>query len=445
MVSNPSSYRAIKEAVERIRLIDTHEHLAPENERISHEVDVLATFFQHYTSSDLVSSGMTEEDLTIITDPSIPLEERWGVFAPHWERARNTGYARAINIAARDLYGVEGINEDTYLELSKRMKAANKGGLYRWVLKERAGVEVSILDSLDGSVDVDRTFFVPVKRLDDFLLVKEGNELDALARRCGMSIHSLSDLVRALETEFKRLSEVLVGIKIALAYRRDLHFEKATYVEAEEVFNKICSQRVFKRCGTGRLRVTLPEAISFEEAKPLQDFMVHKAIQLATEHGLPVQIHTGLQEGNINLLTNSDPTQLTNLFMEYKDAKFDIFHGSYPYTGELSALAKNFPNVYIDMCWLHIISPHVAREALSEWLDTVPGNKILGFGGDYRFVEGVYGHAVLARENVARVLAEKVEVDGYALEEAIRLAERILHDNAYELYLTRRSPAHVTI
>ncbi|MFQ6076607.1 MAG: amidohydrolase family protein, partial [Candidatus Bathyarchaeia archaeon] len=396
------------------------------------------TFFQHYTSSDLISSGMSEEELITIRDPSIPLEERWRVFTPYWERTRNTGYARAISIAARDLYGVEGISEDTYLELSRRMKTANKEGLYRWVLKERAGVEVSILDSLEGRVDVDREFFAPVRRFDDYLLVKERSELDALARRCGMPIHSLSDLVKAMEMEFKGLSKVLVGIKIALAYRRDLHFEKATYDEAERVFNRVCSQRFFKRYGTDRLRVTLPEALSFEEAKPLQDFMVHKAIRLATEHGLPVQIHTGLQEGNLNILTNSDPTQLTNLFMEYKDAKFDIFHGSYPYTGELSALAKNFPNVYIDMCWLHIISPYVARKALSEWLDTVPGNKILGFGGDYKFVEGVYGHAILARENVARVLAEKVEDDGYTEEEAVHLARRILHDNAYELYFSRR-------
>ena len=36
---------------------------------------------------------------------------------------------------------------------------------------------------------------------------------------------------------------------------------------------------------------------------------------------------------------------------------FDIFHIGYPYQQTLSALAKNFANVYIDMCWAHIISP----------------------------------------------------------------------------------------
>ena len=72
---------------------------------------------------------------------------------------------------------------------------------------------------------------------------------------------------------------------------------------------------------------------------------------------------------------------LVNLFIEYREAKFDLFHGGYPYTGELLALAKNFPNVYLDLCWLHIISPTAAVCMLHEAIETVPVNKIFAFGG----------------------------------------------------------------
>ena len=165
--------------------------------------------------------------------------------------------------------------------------------------------------------------------------------------------------------------------------------------------------------------------------------MVHKVIQFAGEIGLPVQIHTGLQEGNENIITNSNPTLLVSLFREYKKVKFDIFHGSYPYVGELAALAKNFPNVYVDMCWLHIVSPYKAREALSEWLDTVPSNKIFGFGGDYRFVEGVYGHSIIARENIAKVLADKVEEVVLTERRAVKIVEKLLKQNAENLFFKR--------
>jgi len=91
----------------------------------------------------------------------------------------------------------------------------------------------------------------------------------------------------------------------------------------------------------------------------------------------------------------------------------------------------------VDLCWLHIISPTVARRALSEWLETVPGNKILAFGGDYRFVEGVYAHAKIARENVRRVLQEKIEDGALTEAEATRLAERLLRENALSLFFPR--------
>jgi len=433
-----SGHKAIRKAVFETRLFDTHEHLPQEEERLAAGVDVLATLFPHYASSDLVSAGMSEQDLNLIRDVRLPLEERLEKFALYWKAIQNTGYARAVNIAIRDLYGLDEITRGTCSELEKRMKKANRKGLYRWVLKEKSGVEISILDSLEGRLDVDRDFFAPVRRFDDFIFVKDRGEVEALARRVGVAIHSLADLVKALEVEFTRLSGTIVGVKLALAYRRIIHFEKTTFAEAEDVFNKIYAQCVFKRVFTDGLRVNLPEALSFEEAKPLQDFMVHRVIQLAIEHRLPIQIHTGLQEGNENIITNSNPTHLTNLLMEYREAKFDIFHGGYPYTGELTALAKNFPNVYVDMCWLHIISPHVARSALSEWLDTVPGNKILGFGGDYRFVEGVYGHSVLAREGIGRVLVDKVENDGMSESEATYLAKRILRDNGRELFFPEK-------
>ncbi|MEM2926852.1 MAG: amidohydrolase family protein [Candidatus Bathyarchaeia archaeon] len=431
---NPNLGR-LREAVETVMIMDTHEHLPQEEDRIKEPVDVLSTFLPHYASSDLVSAGMAEEELEEIRNPRIPLRMRWEKFAPYWERIQNTGYARALEIALRDLYGIEGLSLETYEEASRRMREANKKGLYRWILKEKSRIDLSILDS--ERIDVDREFFAPVMRFDGFIALKEKWDLENLERRCKSPIHSLDELEKALELEFLRLKDSIVGVKIALAYRRSLFFEKSTHDEAEKVFNRLYAQKVFRRIDAYGGRITKPEGLSFEEAKPLQDYMMHKVVALAAKHGLPIQIHTGLQEGNENLITNSNPVHMTNLFMEYKEAKFDLFHGSYPYIGELSVLAKNFPNVFVDMCWLHIISPTVARRALSEWLETVPGNKILAFGGDYRFVEGVYAHAKLARENVARVLQEKIEDGTFTEAQATRLAVRLLRENALDLFFQR--------
>jgi len=420
----------LKEAVRKIQIIDTHEHLVQEKKRLSKKPDLFEIFFSQYASSDLVSSGMSQEDLVTIQNPNIPLEKRFRIFKPYWDRIQNTGYARAINIAIRDLYGISKIDEDTYKLLASRMIESNKPGLYKWVLRDKAGIEISILDKLDNLDDtplneIDRDLFAPVKKFDIFIDVSSKSDIENLANACGKPIHSFSDIIQILENEFKKYLGKIVGIKTGLAYVRPLHFEKVSEKEAEEVFNNIISQEISKK-------------LSFEEVKPYQDFVFHKVVQLAGENKLPILVHTGIQAGNDNVITNSNPTLLINIFREYKEVKFDLFHGAYPYVGELSAIAKTFQNVYIDMCWLHIISPYMARKALSEWLDSVPANKIFGFGGDYVFVEGVYGHSVIARENIARVLTEKVEEGFFSEQEAINLAKALLRDNAREFFFGNR-------
>ena len=190
--------------------------------------------------------------------------------------------------------------------------------------------------------------------------------------------------------------------------------------DAERLFNRIAGH--------------LGEGLSWEEARPLQDYVIHQIIRAAIDHNVPVQIHTGLQEGNENILTNSNPMHLVNLFIEYREAKFDLFHGGYPYMGEALSLAKNFANVFLDLCWLHIISPSAGARMLHEAIETVPANKIFAFGGDFLIPEGAYGHSVLARQIVSQVLAEKVS-DGYLTEdEALRLARLILRENPAALY-----------
>jgi predicted TIM-barrel fold metal-dependent hydrolase len=421
-------YDEIKGHVDCIRLVDTHEHLIPESERLKSKVDVLATFFSHYASSDLRSAGMTEGELLKIRDPSIPLEDRWEVFEPYWEMIINTGYARTIEIATRDLYGVDGINSKTYKELSEKIKQRNREGFYHWVLKERSGIDISINDV--DNVDVDRSLFAPVYRFIDFLNVKDRKNLEDLGRRVGGSIHTFGDMTSALKTEIERLAPKIVGVKIGLAYSRPLKFEKVSFSEAEEAFNAIYKVE-------GMNANDGPESPGYEVLQPMQDYLVHMMIREAERRRLPIQIHTGLQEGNENIISNSNPELLINLFMEYKNARFDIFHGAWPYWEELGAIAKNFPNVFIDMCWMHIISPARARSALYDWLDEIPANKIMGFGGDYLFVEGSYGHSVIARENVSNVLTSKVVEGTYSMEQAKMYTSWILRENPMKLFFPK--------
>lgn len=413
-----SVFECLKAEIYQIPIIDTHEHLMSEEQRNSQPIDIFY-FFSHYASSDLVSGGMPPQTLDRIRNTTIPLEERWRDFAPYWERIRNTAYAKALIIAVRDLFQVDDINENTYQTITEKLRASQNKGWYRYVLREKGNIALSL--QYVGTMDVDRELFRPVSYYDHFVTVRSKWDINSLEKAYDVSIHSLDDLLRALDIAFAKDVEAgAVGIKSGLAYSRILRYDNVSKAEAEGLF-----QRIFHHLGEG---------LSWEEAKPLQDFIMHQVIRRAISYNLPITIHTGLQEGNGNIITNSNPTHLVNLFLEYKEAKFDIFHGGYPYCSELATLAKNFQNVYIDMCWFHIISPSAAMRALHEWLETVPQNKIMGFGGDYIFVEGAYAHSRMARDNITKVLAEKIVEEYLSEKEALTIARCLLHDNPKELF-----------
>ena len=65
------------DAMAAMPIIDAHEHVMWESERLKADVDAL-TLFHHYTRTDLRSAGMDQDwAWGKLHDPEIPLDERW--------------------------------------------------------------------------------------------------------------------------------------------------------------------------------------------------------------------------------------------------------------------------------------------------------------------------------------------------------------------------------
>lgn len=409
-------YEELLGHVNELHILDSHEHVPMERDRPS-GADVLAEWLTHYFSCDLVSAGLSPQGLAEARDSSKDLLKRWKTVEPYWEAARSTGYGRALDIAARDLYGIDGVSRKTIGQLNEAFCAAReKGGHYQYVLKEKGRIALSVVDS---NLNCDREFFASAVRLDHFIMPTHVREMKNHGLAVGVRVHSLDDWQEALERQLESAFEKgAVVLKHGLAYMRSLHYEKVTAADAQAEFNEFFREEHAPDWRPG-----------LKAGKALQNHMMHALLRLADERGLTMQVHTGIQEGNGNIIRDANPANLTNCFLEYENIKFDIFHMGYPYMQELSNLAKNFANVNIDMCWGHIISPEAARRGLVEWLDAVPANKIIAFGGDYCFVDGIYGHQRLARDNVAAALTQKVMDDSFDRERAKEIGRWILVDN----------------
>lgn len=426
-------YRQLLRSLESIETFDTHEHILAESDRVKLPVDFF-TLGSHYANNDMISAGLPPADAEMMGSDQVSAAQKWKAYEPWWRFARMTAYGEALRIAIRDIYGFGEITASTLPRISEAIAARNRPGLYREVLKQRAKIRFGVNDEYWQSkpTAVDPEFFVLARKFDWFLSPVTREGVGRLEKLAGVSIASAADLKRALERHFELSLQLgMVTVKSTIAYQRDLRFEEVSGEEAE---------RDFERLMRGEERI--PEgfrALSSRPYRKLTNHMFHHMVSLAAAHGVPVQIHTGLHAGNGNFVTNSRPSDLTNLFFLFPSVQFDLFHIGYPWQGECAVLAKTFPNVHADFCWMHIVSPTAARSALHEMLDMVPPNKIFGFGGDYRYPELSYAHLVMARRNIATVLAERVESRRCSETEAVELGRWLMLDNAARLFSPRNA------
>jgi uncharacterized protein len=420
--------------IANLPIIDTHEHLVDESYRVDVEKDVLSMFLRHYLSTDLANAGIAIERIQAIRDPEVKIEKRWSELEPFWKRVSHTAYAQALKIAVRDLYQVDQINQETIGEIAARVEESSKPGLYSNVF-QKAGIEFAVVNDLGEIYDPNTLYDTPFPRPSDppglFKKVIHGSPLIVLRNKLQIlhmqdvlgshPIHTLQDWLDVITQVFNRADRA-VALKLPYAYNSSLAVSKATIHDAEMVFNQL-------------IGAAYPdESLSHAALQPLTDYLVHYTVRQASQRGLPIQIHTGLLEGSYNNLQNANPMHLIPLLMEYREARFVLFHGSYPWIREFIALGKMFPNVWLDMCWVWIISPQAGRFMLHEAIETIPQNKLTAFGGDYIFIEGSYGHSVMARQNIARVLVEKIAEGWFGTDEAVQYARAVLYDNALELY-----------
>ncbi len=219
-------------------------------------------------------------------------------------------------------------------------------------------------------------------------------------------------------------------MKTQHAYDRTLVWQARTDADAERVLMK-------------RLR---KEDVSEDEALCFGDWCLARAAELCAQHNLPLKIHTGYAAGNRTMqLDRMRALQLTPLLAQFPNTRFVLMHDSYPYDYEIAALAKHYPNVWVDMCWAWSIDPHSATQFVRRMIHTVPANKLFAFGGDSFWPSASVGYAIQARAGLTRALQAEVDDGQLAEKQAIALAQRFMQDNqraCFDLDGTRAEIRH---
>jgi len=387
-------------------IIDAHEHLAPEIARTGAPADALI-LFAHYTRTDLVCAGMSMDDYQKVVDCSGDLDERWRMFSPFLKEIRYGSYARPAFIAAKEFYGFDDISDENYRALSEAVSAWNTPGIYTRVLREKCRIRTALTQA--GRTDYEDDLLTPLMPVDHYATVSSREDVEQKATSLGVEVKTLDDYLSMIKLGFERwIAERVVGVKT-----RSQPLPLPNRQQAEQAFSQ------------------LMQDTHGADTSALRHFLTHHIFELAADLGIVVAVHAGMW-GDFRTL---DAEHMIPIFPQHPRTRFDLYHLSMPNVRPCAVICKNNPNVWLNLCWTHIISQQMTVSALDEVMDLVPMNKIIAFGGDYgRPVEKVYGHLVMAREDLAAVLGRRVDRGSLGYAEAVELARKWLYDNPKALY-----------
>jgi len=434
MLSKSATFKSIRKAIDKVPVIDCHDHtmgykFAPEYK------EPIASLIQGYVQSDLISAG-GESDMKMLNDPSISTKQKWPVFQKLWRATEHTSYARVTKIIMKKFYGETEMSVDSLMRIGEKLLKLRDEKVYDKVLDD-AGIVCRLVNIwIDLKEYIEGKYKLPERDrmlvpLPNFHHIGSYEAIQKIAGILNKKVTSLDEYIDTCRQIFSQMKKRgTIGMKDQSAYNRPIKFSNATHGEAERVFNKIMENPRF--------------SIGFPELTSLSDYLFHQFMRMARDLDFFVQIHTGHMAGIRNEVTKTNAVLLTSVFEMHPEVRFDIFHGNWPYDGEILFLAKNYPNVHIDACWLNIIDAYYAKRLFANSIMAVPHTKIHGFGADYGDIpEYAVCHLLIARDAIAAGLAEVVDMGWLTEKEAIKIAVDWLFNNPTEWYRLGFDPVEV--
>jgi hypothetical protein len=308
------------------------------------------------------------------------------------------------------------LSEETWDIFDERIETAYLDPDYEnHVLREICGYDQILLDDWidirsSGSNGVDcsvalRCDFMFYGYSREGLLSCEANPFDFFDYVPG----NIDDYVTKIRNYIRESYEKgkCTALKVCMAYFRDLSFVDVTRRKANFVYEDVNN----------------PEYI-----RSFQDYIMNILAEIAGEFNIPIQLHTGLGQ-----IYGTSAINLMPLIKKHENVRFSLLHGSFPWTDDLLAVLYDCPNTWLDICWMPSLSTNIAKNTLINVLELIGTDRIM-WGCDASTVEESYGSLLAVYDLLD-------EVNGYFVEKGVfgedfgeRLKEKILYDNAVDLF-----------
>lgn len=248
--------------------------------------------------------------------------------------------------------------------------------------------------------------------------VHEVVRVEQVAEQVFAEAGSVTGLIDGIRAELRRRAATAVALKSIVGYRTGL----AVPPNAPSEVGVRAAANAWLRSGQSRL--TNP---------PLLSWLVHEAVAVGVDSGLPLQLHTGFGDPDLDLRL-TDPLLLTGFLRSTVASGLSVvlLH-CWPYQRKAAYLAHAFPHVFVD---LGLAVPFVGARSgavLGEILELAPFSAVLYSSDGTGVPELHHLGSVLWRRGLGRLLDEWIAEDVVSAADAQRLVVAAANGNIRRL------------
>lgn len=408
-------------------VIDSHEHLPHEKDLLGASLDMI-DLMTPYICDNLMTCGLREADWRRANDKAVPFIERYHIIKNYVKQIKHTTYFKSMLKGAELCFGLQDFN----LEECSKVNTALKNGLDTHALLSAHRIEKAMTFVSYYGLDYfrDSRIMIPVPTVS-LMTPRLSSDVEQLALHSHTDIQDTDSLACAIGRIFGQYEALgLKNIKIGASYNRIPDYTAHDRLSAEKQLSgilagDICFDQIY---GQNNLNP------SFEKIKALDNFVINTCVDLAQSKEMNTIIHTGIHAWNKNQVKACHAEPLGELIASHPDQSFILLHLGYPYIEEALLLCKYFPNVYLDLAWLHTLDRQTAIGAIKRIIELLPTNKIIGFGGDVCLPINTVGNLHFALENLAEAFADLIKAREMTASDAEEICLAWLYENPKEVY-----------
>jgi len=432
--------RELEEALAQLPMFDVHTHLVGNHLGARGLHDIL---LYHMVISDLYAAGCPS-GARLTQYPEWPTQEetnqRITEAIPYLPLIRNTSCSWAMRLILRDLYGWnEPITPDNWRRLDALIRERAEDRAWWYSILDRLNIQRTCTESArreQGQDDLRLQYSIEWCFFTRCQWGEYDTALYELERAWGRSPESATPIGSGQRPPTDKTIHTLDDVHAAVTHYvnslpYDILLSTATGVSTDIDYRLVSDAEMAaalsRRTQAGPTERDIYSSYINELFLTALEKRVPRIVLQFSLGAEPLPYETGSR------LSQRTIGQLAEMIARHPQLHFQCFLSSRHANQSFCTLARELPNFSLAGYWWHNFFPDIIRQVIAERLDMLPVNKQVGFFSDAYCVEWVYGKAILVRKQLARVLADKIQMGQYTRDDALTTAKAILFDSPQTL------------